>query len=117
MANTTSAAKDANAGKQRSVNYAEIARSDKFNTLLQRKKAFIVPWSVFFFVFYFLLPVLTSYSKVLNTPAVGAITWAWVFAFAQFVMTWALCILYTKKSREFDAIVEEIKQEAKGGNH
>ncbi|MFX6163944.1 DUF485 domain-containing protein, partial [Acinetobacter baumannii] len=91
--------------KQAVVDYQAIARSGKFQQLLQRKKAFILPWSIFFFVFYFMLPVMTSYSKVLNTPAVGAITWAWVFAFAQFIMTWALCILYTKKSAEFDTIV------------
>jgi uncharacterized membrane protein (DUF485 family) len=113
VANMTSAAKEA--AKPKTVDYAAIARSDKFKQLLQRKKAFIVPWSIFFFVFYFSLPVLTSYTKFLNTPAFGAITWAWVFAFAQFIMTWALCIIYTKKSVEFDAVVEEIKQEMAGG--
>ncbi|WP_134683067.1 DUF485 domain-containing protein [Brevibacillus migulae] len=102
--------------KQAAIDYAAIAKSSKFQQLVQKKKAFILPWSIFFFVFYFLLPIMTSYSKVLNTPAIGAITWAWVFAFAQFLMTWALCILYTKKSVEFDKVVDEIKQDANGGN-
>ncbi len=113
MAQLTTAARETK--KQTAINYQAIARSGKFQQLLQKKKAFILPWSIFFFVFYFMLPVMTSYSKVLNTPAIGAITWAWVFAFAQFIMTWALCVLYTKKSAEFDTVVEEIKQEAKGG--
>ena len=34
---------------------------------------------------------------MLNTPAFGDVTWAWVFAFAQFIMTWALCMIYSKK--------------------
>jgi uncharacterized membrane protein (DUF485 family) len=39
-------------------------------------------------------------------------TWAWVFAFAQFVMTWTLCILYTKRASKFDELVDTIKKEA-----
>lgn len=54
--------------------------------------------TVFFLLFYFALPILTSYTDVLNHPAIGPITWAWVFAFAQFVMTWVLCILYSRKA-------------------
>ena len=114
MAQFSSSARETK--KQTAIDYAAIARSSKFQQLVQKKKAFILPWSIFFFVFYFLLPIMTSYSKVLNTPAIGAITWAWVFAFAQFIMTWALCILYTKKSVKFDQVVDEIKQEANGGN-
>jgi uncharacterized membrane protein (DUF485 family) len=96
-------------GKQKS--YAEVWQSDKFKTLISRKKRFIVPMTVFFLIFYFALPILTSYSKVLNAPAIGPISWAWVFAFAQFVMTWALCIIYSKKSSQFDRMVDEIKKD------
>jgi len=97
------------------TDYKAIVRSAKFHELLQKKKNFILPMSIFFFVFYFALPIMTSYTKILNAPAVGAITWAWVFAFAQFVMTWTLCILYTRKSKQFDSMVEQIKEEAKRG--
>ena len=65
-------------------------------------------------VFYFSLPVLTSYSTVLNSNAFGAISWAWVLAFAQFIMTWTLCVLYSKKAATFDILVEKIVKEAKG---
>ncbi|KYD34053.1 hypothetical protein TGS27_0326 [Geobacillus stearothermophilus] len=50
--------------------------------------------------------MLTSYSKALNALAIGPVSWAWLFAFAQFIMTWALCILYSKRAAQFDAIVE-----------
>lgn len=92
--------------------YTRIARSDAFRALMARKKAFLVPTCLFFFVFYFTLPILTSYFTVLNAPALGAITWAWVFGFAQFVMTWSLCSLYTKKAAQFDRDVEAIIEEA-----
>lgn len=97
------------------IRYSEIVTSSKFQQLLRSKKAFILPYSIFFFAFYFTLPIMTSYFKVLNTPAIGAITWAWVFAFAQFIMTWGLCIIYTKRAAKFDEMVEEIKQELKRG--
>ncbi len=51
---------------------------------------------------------MTAYSKVLNNPAIGAITWAWLFAFAQFIMTWTLVTMYTKKAAGFDVIVDQI---------
>lgn len=91
--------------------YLKVWQSTKFKTLLSRKKRFIIPATVFFLLFYFALPILTSYSDVLNRPAIGPISWAWVFAFAQFIMTWALCILYSRVARGFDKMVDEIKRE------
>jgi uncharacterized membrane protein (DUF485 family) len=66
---------------------------------------------MFFLAYYITLPVMTSYFDVLNREAVGAITWAWIFAFSQFIMTWILCYLYTRKSVEFDALSEELKRQ------
>ncbi|MCH1639852.1 DUF485 domain-containing protein [Paenibacillus timonensis] len=102
-------AKATKAGKGKS--YTEVLHSAKFKTLISRKKRFIIPLTVFFLLFYFALPVMTSYSEVLNRPAIGPISWAWMFAFAQFVMTWVLCILYSRVSRRFDRLVDEIRRE------
>src|SRR3954447_18407518 len=84
--------------------YNAIVQSSSFQTLLSEKKKFIVPITIFFFCFYFALPVLTSYTTVLNHKFIGSITWAWVFAFLQFVMTWVLCMLYSKKAARFDEL-------------
>jgi uncharacterized membrane protein (DUF485 family) len=97
------------------IEYSKVAQSEKFKELIASKKRFIIPMTVFFLLFYFILPILTSYSNVLNNSAIGPISWAWVYAFAQFVMTWALCIIYSKKSKEFDRKIEEIKSDI-GGN-
>ncbi|MBD0383532.1 DUF485 domain-containing protein [Paenibacillus sedimenti] len=96
--------------------YSEIVRSELFQRLMAKKKRFILPMSIFFLVFYFILPVMTSYTKVLNENAIGSITWAWVFAFAQFIMTWVLCSLYTRKAAEFDALSDQIKAESEKAN-
>ncbi|WP_079504324.1 DUF485 domain-containing protein [Mesobacillus jeotgali] len=94
---------------ENSIDYSAIVQSAKFQQLLKEKRSFLLPFSLFFLAFYFTLPILTAYSTVLNTPAFGSISWAWVFAFAQFIMTWSLCIIYTKRAAKFDEIVEEIK--------
>jgi len=92
-----------------STPYSEIAQSPRFQALLARKKQFLIPLSAFFFVFYFALPMMTSYfPSVVNIRAIGAITWAWLFAFAQFVMIWTLCALYVKKAASFDADAEAV---------
>ncbi|WP_462411374.1 DUF485 domain-containing protein [Neobacillus sp. Marseille-QA0830] len=91
--------------------YTSIAQSSSFWRLISEKKKFIIPYTIFFFCFYFALPILTSYSTVLNSKFIGDITWAWVFAFLQFIMTWGLCMLYSKKATKFDEITKQIKSE------
>lgn len=102
--------------QQQTIDYSKVVQSASFQQLMREKRGFILPFSLFFLAFYFTLPILTSYSTVLNTPAFGSISWAWVFAFAQFIMTWVLCMLYSKRAAHFDEIVEKMKQEVKGGN-
>lgn len=97
------------------VNYTEVVQSEEFQLLLNTKKKFIIPMSIFFLSFFIALPILTSYSKVLNTPAFGDVTWAWVFAFAQFIMTWSLCMIYSKKAESFDEISQKILQDMQKG--
>ncbi|QWU44459.1 MULTISPECIES: DUF485 domain-containing protein [Bacillus] len=100
---------------QNEVNYTEVVQSQEFQLLLNTKKKFIIPMSIFFLSFFITLPILTSYSKVLNTPVFGDVTWAWVFAFAQFIMTWALCMIYSKKAESFDEISQKILQDMQQG--
>ncbi|SHF12913.1 Uncharacterized membrane protein, DUF485 family [Seinonella peptonophila] len=93
--------------KQRDVD--KLVATEQFQALIKKKKNFIISTSIFFFVFYFSLPIMTSFTDYLNYSISGALTFAWVFAFAQFVMTWVLCSLYTKKAKQFDQLVAEIK--------
>ncbi|MGG4550704.1 DUF485 domain-containing protein [Paenibacillus humicus] len=88
--------------------YSSIAKSDPFRKLIRIKKTFIIPFTIFFLCFYFALPILTSYTSILNHSFYGSITWAWVFAFLQFIMTWALCMIYYKKAAKFDEISDQI---------
>jgi len=93
------------------IDYESIASSSKFRELISTKKKFIISGSIFFLVFYFALPILTSYTTILNKKAFGEISWAWVFAFLQFIMTWVLCTMYVKKSATFDKLADEVISE------
>ncbi len=94
--------------KKMDTRYTDVVQSSEFKKLLKSKKAFIIPVTIFFFLFYFSLPLMTSYTTVLNQPAFGPVTWAWVFAFAQFIMTWTLCFLYSKRANKFDEKARKI---------
>ncbi|KDN59104.1 MAG: DUF485 domain-containing protein [Exiguobacterium sp.] len=88
-----------------------IVESPTFIQLMREKNRFILPSIIFSLIFYFTLPVSTSYFTFLNNQVAGYITWAWVLAFAQFFMTWTFCVLYSRRARRFDELVEQIKQE------
>ncbi|GAB3057304.1 DUF485 domain-containing protein [Virgibacillus ainsalahensis] len=93
---------------EKQSNFVKTAESSEFKRLLSQRKKFIVPCAIFFLIFYFTLPVLTSYTSFLNQPVIGDISWAWIFALSQFVMTWILCTIYVKKSANFDKQANEI---------
>ncbi|WP_050182767.1 DUF485 domain-containing protein [Domibacillus robiginosus] len=88
--------------------YEKIAASPEFQSLIRKKNKFLLPVTIFFLLFYFSLPLLTSFSNVLNKPAIGDISWVWVLALAQFIMTWTLCMIYVKKANRFDADADQI---------
>ncbi|WP_326943012.1 DUF485 domain-containing protein [Aneurinibacillus migulanus] len=98
-----------------SLNYEEIAASETFKELLVAKKRFTLSTTVFFISFALLLPVLAFYTNLLTKPAIGAVSWAWVFAFAQFAMTWIICHLYVKKAAEFDEMAKQVLSQGIGG--
>lgn len=97
---------------EESREWNRVARTSAFHELMRKKKAFIIPATIFFLVFYFGLPVLAAYTTLLNFNVVGAVTGAYVYAFAQFAMTWILMHLYVNRANKWDYIVDRARQEA-----
>lgn len=101
--------------KVQKASYTSLIQTKDFQTLLKQKKSFILPMAVFFCLFYFALPILAAYTKVLNYQAIGHMTWAWVYALLQFVLVWICGFVYIKKSEKFDnsaaAILAKHKEE------
>jgi len=99
----------------REAEWLRIERTSAFKELVQKRKSFIIPATIFFFVFYFGLPVLAGFTTVLDGYAIGAITWAYVYAFAQFAMTWILMHMYISRANKWDELVEQARREAAEG--
>lgn len=94
--------------EKKMVVYTSLVQTDDFQELLKQKKAFILPMTLFFFGFYFLLPILAAYTKVLTYQVAGPIPWAWIYALLQFVLVWVCGFIYIKKSEKYDNLAANI---------
>ncbi|WP_153730715.1 DUF485 domain-containing protein [Sporosarcina obsidiansis] len=99
--------KQATRGKS-TIDYEKIVETEDFKALIKRKKNFSRPYVIFFFAAYFILPLLTGYTKILETRAIGYMTWTWVYAFSMFIMVWVFTSIYMNKAKHFDTDVDNI---------
>lgn len=96
--------------------WAAIERMPEFRALVRAKRAFLVPASVFFVVYYFALPALVGYwPGLMSTRVVGHVNLAYLFALSQFVMAWALMAAYVRRARRFDRMAGELVQRVTRG--
>ena len=100
---------------ERNDEWVRVERTGAFKDLVKKKKAFIVPATIFFLIFYFGLPVLAAFTTVLNFNVIGSITGAYVYAFAQFAMTWIIAHLYISRANHWDDLVDRARREAAEG--
>lgn len=90
-----------------------------FKALLAAKRRFLIPMSIFFLAYYFALPILVGYAPdLMNRPVIGKVNLAYLFAFSQFIMAWAVAVIYLRAAARFDAEAHKlvnhiIKEEAK----
>lgn len=94
--------------KEQEINYKEIIQTDEFKSLMKRKKNFTTPYVIFFLIVFFTLPILTSYTTILEARAIGWMTWTWVYSFSIFIMVWVLTSIYMNKAKQFDKDVDDI---------
>ena len=80
-----------------------IAASEGFKQLIKAKRAFIIPATLFFVVYYFALPYLVGYHPDLMQRKVwGEMNWAYLFALSQFFMAWILAAIYVVVAAGWD---------------
>ena len=98
-----------NSPLQITPDWDRVAASREFQHLVAKKRQFIFPVFGFFFVYYFLLPILVGYApKLMSTPVIGAFTLAYAFAMSQFLVGWLIAWLYLRASKTFDRLVKEV---------
>jgi uncharacterized membrane protein (DUF485 family) len=89
-----------------------IHNSPDYRRMIAQKTRFIVSAMAFFVVYYFALLVLVGYwPELMERKVWGAVNWAYLFAFSQFLMAWALAYLYLRIARRFDQMSEKILAE------
>ncbi len=95
--------------KPAAPDWDRIAASREFRDLLSIKRLFIFPAFAFFFVYYFLLPVLIGFAPdFMSTPIIGTVTLAYVFAISQFFVGWLIAWLYLRAAAKFDLLAKDI---------
>lgn len=95
--------------------WVRIERTSAFQEYSRKRKAFLIPATIFFLLFFFGLPLLAAFTTVLNGKAVGPLTWAYIYGIAQFVMTWILMHVYVNQANKWDDLVERARHEVAEG--
>jgi uncharacterized membrane protein (DUF485 family) len=85
------------------VPWSRIADDADFKALVRRKLRLIVPATVFFIVYYFLLPIGVGWFPGLMEKKVwGAVNLAYAYALSQFFMAWILAGIYVAAAAGWD---------------
>jgi len=91
------------------ADWDRVIAMPEFQQLIAAKARFIVPATVFFLVYYLLLPLLVGYAKdFMDTKVIGQINIAYLFALSQFFMAWILAWLYLRQAGVFDTMAKNI---------
>jgi len=92
-----------------------MEQTEEFKQLVRARWRFVGPPTVFFLVYYFLLPVLNGTATgFMRTNVIGNINVAYLFALSQFVMAWVLAGLYIRQANHvFDPLAERVRQLAR----
>jgi uncharacterized membrane protein (DUF485 family) len=99
------------------IDWVAVERSPEFRELVKRKKAFVIPATLFFLVWYFGFIILAGYAPEFmgREFITDGLTVGYALALTQFVMTWVLGWMYLRKAdREFDPLAEHAREAAFG---
>lgn len=89
-----------------------VAQMEDFKKLLAARKAFVIPATIFFVVYYFALPVSVGYfAAFMQRKIWGPVNIAYLFALSQFVVAWLIAYLYVRAARQFDAYGETVRKD------
>ena len=95
--------------------WVAVERAPSFQEYARKRKAFLIPATIFFLLFFFVFVFLAAFTTVLNSKAIGPLTWAYIYGIAQFVMTWILMHIYVSQANKWDDLVEQARREVAEG--
>lgn len=92
-----------------------IERSPEFRELVRKKKAFVIPATVFFLVWYFGFIFLAGYADDFmgREFITDGLTVGYALALSQFIMVWVLGFWYLRRAdRVFDPLAARAREAA-----
>jgi uncharacterized membrane protein (DUF485 family) len=97
------------------IDWVAAERSPEFRELIKRKRAFVVPATIFFLAWYFGFIILAGYAPDFMGEEfiTDGMTVGYALALTQFIMTWGLGWWYLRKAdRVFDPLAERAAEVA-----
>ena len=95
------------------VDWEAVERSPEFRELIKRKKAFVIPATIFFLTWYFGFIILAGYAPEFmgREFLTDGLTVGYVLALSQFLMTWGLAAWYLRKAdKTFDPLAARARE-------
>jgi uncharacterized membrane protein (DUF485 family) len=97
------------------IDWVAAERSPEFRELVRKKRAFVVPATIFFLAWYFGFIILAGYAPDFmgREFIADGLTVGYALALSQFVMVWVLGAMYVRRAdREFDPLAERAAEVA-----
>ena len=90
------------------IDWEAIERSPEFHELVERRRRFVVPCTIFFLAWYLGFILLCAYAPdFMGESVYEGLTVGYCLALTQFVMVFTLGLWYLRKAdREFDPLAE-----------
>ncbi len=111
MADTTSAQGGASTDdRPHGIDWEAIERSSEFQELVRRRRAFVLPATIFFLAFYMAFILLAGYAEdFMGSSVYEGLTVGYCLALTQFLMVFVLGIAYLRKAdREYDPLAQRV---------
>ncbi len=95
--------------------WAGLEETQEFKELVRARWRFVIPATVFFLVYYFMLPLLNGLATgFMRTNVIGDVNVAYLFALSQFFMAWLLAWFYVRRAtRVFDPLAQRVRERAR----
>jgi uncharacterized membrane protein (DUF485 family) len=100
------------------VDWQAVERSPEFRELIKKKKAFVIPATIFFLAWYFGFIILAGYAEDFmgREFITDGLTVGYALALTQFVMTWVLGWMYLRRAdKVFDPLAARARDAVAAG--
>ena len=96
------------------VDWEGIERSQEFRELVNRRRRFVIPATIFFLAYYMAFIIVAGYAPdFMGESVYQGLTVGYCYALTQFLMVFVLGIWYLRKAeKEFDPLSDAVAEAA-----